>query len=89
MQQVLAYEKITCRINNATKITDYDVCGDDNCNSCDQNEHMNCGWAFHSQWKQLPLTHFSLRVATEPFHTYGCMSEWGKMYCFVDYGPNA
>lgn len=43
-QQVLAYEKITCRINNATKITDYDVCGHDNCNACNQNEHMNCGW---------------------------------------------
>lgn len=50
---------------------------------------MNCRMTFHSQWKQLPLTHFSLRVVTELFHTYECTSEWGKRYCFVDYGPDA
>lgn len=84
--RVLIDERITNR-NNATKILDCEVCGDDNCNVCSQNEHMQLWMTFHSQWKQLPLTHFSLRVATEPFHIYGCMSQWGIRYCFVDYGP--
>lgn len=34
---MLIHEKVTNR-NNATKITDYDVCGNDNCNACSQNE---------------------------------------------------
>lgn len=84
--RVLIDERITNR-NNATKILDCEVCGDDNRNVCSQNEHMQLWMTFHSQWKQLPLTHFSLRVATEPFHIYGCMSQWGIRYCFVDYGP--